>query len=296
MKIRYLYILSFSIFVASCARPTAKFSVKENTPNIAPSKIIFENKSKKADRYVWEFGDGTTATDSNATHRYVHSGNYTVILKAYKGKKMSQTKEQVYVKPPETCLVEIQTEFGAMLFSLSSATPQHRDNFIKLAEEGFFNDLLFHRIIEGFMIQGGDPNSRNASPEAMLGTGGPGYTIPAEFSDTLVHKKGALAAARMGDNVNPTKASSGSQFYIVQGKPVVKTQLDVLEARRGVRYTPEQREFYTKIGGTPMLDNQYTVFGEMVSGQDVLDKIAASPKNQYDRPLKDVKMKVIVIK
>ena len=146
------------------------------------------------------------------------------------------------------------------------------------------------------MVQGGDPNSRNASPEARLGTGGPDYKVPAEFNSHLVHVKGALAAARQGDQVNPTKASSGSQFYIVQGKPVAANQLDGFEHQKGVRYSDADREILTKEGGTPFLDLEYTVFGRVIKGLEVIDKIADAQTNSMDRPLQDVKilsMKVV---
>ncbi len=192
-------------------------------------------------------------------------------------------------------IVEISTDFGTMKFKLYNETPQHRDNFIKLANEGFYNGTLFHRVIKDFMIQGGDPQSRNAAPDVMLGNGGPGYTIPAEFNSKLIHKKGALAAARLGDQVNPEKASSGSQFYIVEGKPMTAAELNMMAARKKITYTPEQIKTYETEGGTPFLDMDYTVFGEMISGMDVLEKIAAVATNPQNRPLQDVKMTVKVI-
>lgn len=183
---------------------------------------------------------------------------------------------------------EISTDYGVMKGILYNETPQHRDNFVKLAKQGFYNGTLFHRVIQGFMIQGGDPDSKNAKPGQPLGMGGPGYTVPAEFNKSFIHKKGALAAARTGDAMNPQKASSGSQFYIVQGKPVPAAQL-------GAGYTPEQKKIYETIGGTPFLDNNYTVYGEITEGLDVIDKIAAVQKGEGDRPTKDVKMTVKII-
>jgi cyclophilin family peptidyl-prolyl cis-trans isomerase len=160
----------------------------------------------------------------------------------------------------------IHTEFGDMKGILYNETPKHRDNFVKLAKSGFYNGLLFHRVIMGFMIQGGDPQSKNAKAGQQLGNGDPGYTTPAEFNAALKHKRGALAAARTGDEVNPAKASSGSQFYIVQ---------------------PEK--------GTHFLDMNYTVFGEVTEGFDVIDKIASASKDAHDRPLKDIKMTVKIV-
>ena len=191
--------------------------------------------------------------------------------------------------------VLLETNYGDIIIRLSDSTPLHRDNFIKLVKVGFYDSVLFHRVIQNFMIQSGDPNSKQAPAGVPLGNGGPGYTIPAEFRQTLFHKKGVIAAARMSDNVNPQKASSGSQFYIVQGKIFTDAGLDSLEKFRlnGRKIPPEQREVYKTIGGTPHLDQGYTVFGEVVKGMDVVDKIAAvqtSRGSDRDRPLQDVRI------
>jgi len=188
---------------------------------------------------------------------------------------------------------EIETEFGVMKVKLYNSTPLHRDNFIKLAKEGFYEDLLFHRVISGFMVQGGDPKSKGAGEDARLGSGGPGYRVPAEIGG--LHIKGALAAARTGGSSNPEKESSGSQFYVVQGKPVQEAQISSIETSKGVKYSQEQRDLYRTLGGTPQLDNEYTVFGEVVEGMDVIDKIAAVPTKPGDRPVKDVKMNVRIV-
>ncbi|OQA05848.1 MAG: putative peptidyl-prolyl cis-trans isomerase [Bacteroidetes bacterium ADurb.Bin397] len=180
-----------------------------------------------------------------------------------------------------------------MKIKLYNQTPKHRDNFIKLASEGFYNDLLFHRVINGFMIQGGDPNSKTAGPDVQLGAGDVGYKVPGEFDKSLIHKKGTLCAARDG---NPEKASSGCQFYIVQGKTHTDAELDQMEQRMGSKYTPEQRNIYKTIGGTPFLDQNYTVYGEVIEGMDVIDKIAAVKTKPGDRPVENVKMQVKVIK
>jgi cyclophilin family peptidyl-prolyl cis-trans isomerase len=186
----------------------------------------------------------------------------------------------------------IHTEYGDMKGVLYNETPKHRDNFVKLAKSGYFNGTLFHRVIQGFMIQGGDPDSKTAKPGQALGSGGPGYTVPAEFNPALIHKKGALSAARMGDQVNPQKASSGSQFYIVQGQKWDPARLD---SQYPNKYTQAQKDVYKTIGGTPFLDGEYTVFGEITEGLDVIDKIAAVEKDKADRPVKDVKMTVTII-
>ncbi|MEM9918574.1 MAG: peptidylprolyl isomerase [Bacteroidota bacterium] len=190
--------------------------------------------------------------------------------------------------------VEIQTDYGNMKVMLYDETPRHRDNFIKLVKEGFYDDLLFHRVISGFMIQGGDPDSKGAAPNQQLGQGGPGYTLEQEIG--FPHFKGALSAARLPDAMNPSKASSGSQFYIVQGATQSAQFLDMMEAQKGFKYSPQQREVYQTEGGYPSLDAEYTVFGEVVEGFDVIDKIAAVPTAQFDRPAEDVKMKIVMSK
>ncbi|MBP5318609.1 MAG: peptidylprolyl isomerase [Paludibacteraceae bacterium] len=243
-------------------------------------------------------------------------------------------------------MVKIETEFGDITVRLYDETPAHRDNFIKLAQEGFYNDLLFHRVIKGFMIQGGDPDSKGAPAGKQLGAGGNGYTIEAEIKPQFFHKKGALCAARQGDQVNPQKRSSGCQFYLVQGKVYKDAELDQMEqginnqrmqkrfyqlveerraeiqqmqsnrdsvglnnlqkelvsqveaeaAAQPIKFSEEARKAYTTIGGTPFLDNDYTVFGEVVEGLDVIDKIAAVECGAADRPKSDVKFKVSVIR
>lgn len=247
-------------------------------------------------------------------------------------------------------VVTIHTPHGKMVAILFDDTPKHKQNFIKLAREKFYDSLLFHRVIEGFMIQGGDPTSRKAKPGENLGNGGPGYTIDAEFTPAHFHERGVLAAARLGDQVNPTKASSGSQFYIVQGRKFSNEELAELEqginyqrknnALREILFMPEytalretvikkqqegdvnwlnsffeqsdtlitkvkkdfrrftfsdaQKQAYTTVGGAPHLDGEYTVFGKVISGMDVIDKIAAVLKDPSDRPVVDVPMTITV--
>jgi peptidyl-prolyl cis-trans isomerase B (cyclophilin B) len=207
----------------------------------------------------------------------------------------SAQKDSTIKKKDRKRDVLMQTTMGDMVIRLSDSTPLHRDNFLKLVKVGYYDSVLFHRVIKNFMIQGGDPNSKRAEAGKPLGDGSPGYTVPAEFRKTLFHKKGALAAARMGDNVNPTKASSGSQFYIAQGKVFTDAGLDSVETFRlnGRKIPAEQREVYKTIGGTPHLDQGYTVYGEVVKGLDVLDNIAAvqtSRGQDRDRPLQDVRI------
>jgi len=254
-------------------------------------------------------------------------------------------------KPKET-LVSISTSYGDIVVKLYDSTAKHKENFIKLTSKGYFNRLLFHRVIEKFMIQGGDPTSRNAKPGVLLGDGDTNYTIPFEYVPSYLHKRGAFAAARENDDVNPLKASSASQFYIVQGKVFTNEELDAVELkveRRTKQYimmdllkkegkedelkafrqmlenrdtanirlvvekyhdaveaqylrakpfkiTEAQRRVYTTVGGTPHLDGSYTVFGEVVSGMDIVDKIAAVKTDTNDRPVVDIPMTIKLIK
>ena len=241
--------------------------------------------------------------------------------------------------------LKIKTTEGDIIIRLYDETPKHRDNFLKLAKEGYFNGTLFHRVIKDFMIQGGDPDSKNAPKGKMLGTGGPDYTIPAEFVyPQYFHKRGALSAARTGDEVNPEKESSGSQFYIVWGKTLKPAELKQMEHQMAMQqeqqvfnqltrehheeimnlrrnrdrvglqelqdklieqtkttckqqgkpsFTEEQIEVYTNVGGTPFLDNQYTVFGEVEEGLDIVERIQNCDTDCNDRPTKDVKIEAI---
>lgn len=242
----------------------------------------------------------------------------------------------------------IVTDYGTIKLKLYNETPVHRDNFVKLIKEHYFDSLMFHRVIQNFMIQGGDPDSKNAPPLIELGNGGPGYTIPAEFNSKLFHKKGVLAAARDSDLENPSQASSASQFYIVQGKVYNDSLLDVQAKRITQRklfntvvnrdenkalltkyqafvklhqedsmtflndiitkkveeelpnakpyaFTPEQIKAYTSIGGTPHLDQSYTIFGEVYEGIEVIDSIAKQKVDKNNRPFKDMRMKISII-
>jgi cyclophilin family peptidyl-prolyl cis-trans isomerase len=240
-------------------------------------------KSRKSGSKSAETTDSTAiSTTDNTTHK-------------------EDNMEQMDNTPTTGIKVKIHTTYGDMTVLLYDETPLHRDNFAKLVKEGYYNDLLFHRCIKGFMVQGGDPNSRNAAPGAQLGVGGPPYKIPAEFNRNLIHKKGALAAARQGDMVNPKKESSGSQFYIVQGSVMNDMQIDqvqryVQQKDSTFQYSPEQREIYKTIGGTAQLDMDYTVFGEVIEGLNVIDSIASQPTNQANRPNMDIKMTMEIIK
>ena len=195
-------------------------------------------------------------------------------------------------------VVVMETTEGTIVLKLYDQTPLHRDNFRSLVAEGAFDSLLFHRVIQDFMIQGGDPDSKYAEPGVLLGEGDRDYTVPAEFrlEDGIFHRRGVLAGAREGDDVNPEQRSSAMQFYIVWGKIFDDAGLDKVQERLDnrtggrVKLTPEMREVYKTVGGTPHLDGQYTVFGEVVSGLDVVDAIQRVPTDENDRPLTDVRI------
>ena len=215
------------------------------------------------------------------------------VIAFYSFKKCSVTDDSLKLKKMKKVL--ISTKFGDIKIALYNETPLHRDNFVKLVKQGFYDSLLFHRVIQNFMIQGGDPLSKNAKPGQPLGMGGPGYTIPAEILPQFIHKKGALAAARLGDEQNPKRESSGSQFYIVQGTVMNDDEWNHFISMTGKKYTDEQIKIYKTIGGTPHLDGAYTVFGEVYEGLDVLDKIASAPVGMYDRPKEDILMTMKII-
>jgi len=200
-------------------------------------------------------------------------------------------------------VVEISTDQGTILLWLYKDTPKHRENFLKLVKEGFYNQTTFHRVIKDFMIQGGDPNTKDPAKANLAGQGGPGYTIDAELNVHHYHKRGVLAAARQGDRVNPDRKSSGSQFYIVQGKKATPKELNQIEKMNksktkleGYKMSEKAKYDYENIGGTPFLDAQYTVFGEVISGMDVVDKIANVKKDRTDKPKQDVKMTIKVLR
>ena len=242
--------------------------------------------------------------------------------------------------------VKIDTEYGTIKIKLYNETPLHRDNFVKLIKDGVYKDLLFHRVINHFMIQGGDPQSRNAEPGKLLGTGDLGYTVPAEINPKFFHRRGVLAAARQNDDINPERRSSASQFYILQGRKFRSGELDTLqmnmnEARKmsmfqaklklaepelnklgaegkqdelmtryntikegvmaeaakltPIAFSDEQRKAYTTIGGFPSLDNNYTIFGEVTEGMEVVDEIAKQETDRNDRPMKDIKFTITIL-
>lgn len=263
LPILSLFLL-FSIgTIVSCKKddptpaPAASF-----TYSITDKTVTFTSTStNNPTEYNWNFGDGKTGSGATVTHTYDSSGSYTATLTVKNAGGENATSQMVNITQKEQ-LIEIKTSFGTMIMWLHNETPLHKANFLKLAKENYFDGTTFHRIIKGFMIQGGDPNSKDEDPDND-GTGGPGYTIPAEIRSDLKHIHGAVGAARTN---NPEKASSGSQFYIVENK-----------------------------SGTPHLNNLYTVFGQIIQGIDIASKIAEQPKDARDRPIDDIEMDVNIL-
>ncbi|NVO08567.1 MAG: peptidylprolyl isomerase [Bacteroidales bacterium] len=247
------------------------------------------------------------------------------------------------VSKDDSHYIKINTDKGDIIIKLYNQTPKHRDNFLKLSNENFFNGQIFHRIINNFVVQGGDPSTIIAKPDSLYGNKDSGYLIDAEIIDSLIHKKGAVGMAREGDDINPEKKSSGSQFYLVKGKVYTNEQLDDLENKRDsknknnlykkllqekisslknqkkvdtvsislnvsiaidsiwekypkYKFTEKQRKIYTTIGGIPHLDGNYTVFGEIVEGQNIVDELSSVNTDKNDRPLKDIKFNISVVK
>lgn len=197
---------------------------------------------------------------------------------------------------PFSSLLEMETQFGTMKIELFFEAGEHRENFIKLAKNKALDGTLFHRVIKNFMVQGGDPSTKTAKAGQRIGSNSSGKEISAEINSRYFHIKGALAAARQPDEVNPEKKSSGSQFYIVHGNPVSTETLDKNERSLGIVYDTQNRELYRLLGGAPQLDMNYTVFGRVYEGLNVIDSIALQPTDSYDRPEKDVKIMLRVIK
>jgi peptidyl-prolyl cis-trans isomerase B (cyclophilin B) len=221
-------------------------------------------------------------------HKY-HIISLIIFLITLNGQYMLYSQTPLYT-------ILISTSLGDMKAVLYAETPIHSENFIDLVKKGFYNGQSFHRVINNFMIQAGDPRTRNTNDPDSKNISDVDYTLPAEFNPALYHKKAVIAAARMDDSVNPQRASSGSQFYIVQGRTFSDQELDLMVKKQvHIKFTEEQRRIYKSIGGTPHLDYAYTVFGEVISGIDIIDKIAAVPVDKNNRPLKDIRLNIKIL-
>jgi len=250
-----------------------------------PAHLTFENKSENANAYIWKVNSEVVAESENLDYTFLESGRYLVELEAQKDSKKDKKQTEIIIEASIQCHVLIKTSLGNLVVQLSEQTPRHLNNFVQLVESNYYNGLTFHRVIDGFMIQGGDNKTRKSGkrfsePEQ----------IDHEINPELHHVKGALAAARMPDQMNPKKKSSGSQFYIVKGSSLTKDKLKRIRAEKLFEYNQDQIASYLEQGGAPQLDGEYTVFGSLVSGFDVLDKISETKTNKFDKPLEDVKI------
>lgn len=244
-----------------------------------PAEVLFRNETENASSFIWYVDGEPVSSEKDMSFLFLHSGIYQVELEATDGKRTDRYSEKIHVEAPDSCIVWIQTNLGAMAFYLLEDTPRHRKNFLKHIENAYYDGKIFHRIIEGFMIQGGAP------ADGGIESGG---EIPEEISKRNVHTRGALAAARMPDEINPDKKSSSTQFYIVQGRKQNRSELLDLASEKLLDYTDEQISTYLDKGGAPQLDNEYTVFGYLVFGDALIDKIASVRTDANNKPVKDI--------
>lgn len=250
---------------------------------VVPAKVYFENNSENISSYSWEVDGQVVTSDKHLEHTFYDSGKHKVVLIAKEGNKVQRKESTVYVEAPSNCMALLKTSMGILVVELSEETPGHLQNFSELVESGFYNGIFFHRIIDDFMVQGGGNENRNSGKRFT-----DPVTIPQEISTDLPHYKGALAAARMPDDMNPEKASSGSQFYLVDGRKLTADRMKKIQEEKLFDYTEEQIEKYIAVGGAPQLDGEYTVFGQLISGFDVLDAMAKTDTDKYDKPLEDI--------
>ncbi len=270
--------LALCTIISACSKPISHFRAL-GTDRTAPSTIDFENLSKGADAYMWLIDSQPVSDSSTLSHMFLSSGRHTIELISKSGSKESISKQDIFIEAPEQCLVYMMTNYGPLLLSLSDITPGHRDNFSDLVESGFYNGIQFHRVINGFMIQAGDETTNPPSQKIRHKA-----EIKAEINTDLFHYKGALAAARQPDSVNPEKASSGTQFYIVEGQTISQKSMDQFANSKAFDYTKAEMQRYIDEGGSPQLDGEYTVFGHLVEGYDTLDKISNVDTDRRDKP------------
>lgn len=280
MKEVFFFILLL-ILATACSKPVANFLIEGD--NQLPSELSLINKSSNADSFIWMVNGNVISEDENALFCFYESGLQTIELKAIKGSTEKIYSQSFYTEAPENCMVLLKTNLGDMVLSLSEQTPNHLSNFVKLVNNDYYTGVVFHRVIDGFMIQGGDQKLRKTPYK--------GDAIEAfdnEIGNEMYHVRGALAAARMPDNVNPEKKSSGAQFYIVDGTPVDIEKLKDYESSQLINYTDDQINAYLKNGGAPQLDGEYTVFGHLVKGFDVLERISKVDTDEYNKPIDEV--------
>lgn len=279
----FLRILLFLwlFFIISCASPSASFEVGVYEP-IVPVSIMLKNTSEDADSCYWDFGNGFSSSDVHPDVRYMFSGSYTITLKTFRGKKSSVYTEKIHLNAPDKCLINMETNYGHMTFELFNETPVHRDHFLSLIHKGYYEGIHFHRVIRGFVVQAGDEKTRSRKKSHYDIKEG---TLPSEIVEGMYHTRGALAMARQPDQVNPEKKSSSTQFYIVHGGPVSEGTLEDYEIEKDILYPEEIKKLYKNPGGSPQLDKEYTIFGHLIDGYDVLDKIAQASTDTQDKPI-----------
>lgn len=278
-RIYFYLVTGICVILGGCARPVALFDVESE--HSAASEVRFNNLSKDADNYKWYVNEELRSNDKQFTFWFPESGRYIVQLDASKGSQVDRYTQEIIIDAPELCHYLIKTSYGDMVIALNEETPGHLANFSELVEKGFYKGVNFHRIIQGFMIQAGETRDPRYIKRKELDD---------EINTSLIHHRGAVAAARMPDEMNPEKKSSGTQFYIVHGRKLTRELLMNYASEKLLDYTEDQIEKYLEVGGTPQLDGEYTVFGYLVSGFDTLDRIASVSTDVQDRPIEDVEI------
>lgn len=265
--------------LSACAKPISQFRTV-STDFTAPATIEFENLSTGADSYAWKVDSQYISDSNNFNHIFLSSGRHTIELVSSTGSKENISSQDIFIQAPSECLVYMMTSLGPLLFSLSDKTPIHRDNFLDLIASSYYDGIKFHRVINGFMIQAGDPKTNDISQKISHKK-----EIQEEINTGLMHYKGALAAARMPDNINPDRASSGTQFYVVEGQSLTAEAIEKHGYSKLFDYTEEQKLKYIQEGGAPQLDGEYTVFGHLIDGYDTLEAISNAATDSRDNPI-----------
>jgi cyclophilin family peptidyl-prolyl cis-trans isomerase len=274
--------LVFCALLSACTKPISQFRTV-STDLTAPTVIDFENLSTGAESYTWKVDSKIVSDSTDFNHLFLSSGRHTIELVSTHGSKKSISRQDIFIEAPSECLVYMLTNLGPLLFSLSDKTPIHRDNFLDLVTSSYYDGIKFHRVINGFMVQAGDPETNTASKKIPHKK-----EIEQEINTGLLHYKGALAAARMPDNINPKKASSSTQFYIVEGQTLTAESVEQHGYSKLFDYSEDQKLRYIKEGGTPQLDGEYTVFGHLIDGYDTLEAISNTATDGRDNPIESV--------
>lgn len=265
-----------------CAKPVAIFDIDRHQ-DVIPAQLTFSNKSKASESYTWKVNGEVVGSSESLEHSFYDSGKHQVVLLAQSGNKVDSVSKELILRPSGNCMVLMRTSEGDLVMELSELTPIHLNNFVNLVESGYYKGLQFHRVINNFMIQGGDNKTRKSGRK---------FEEPADIDNEILtslhHVRGALAAARNPTEMNPDRKSSGSQFYIVDGAEMDEKKLKRIRAEKLFEYSEDQIQSYYDLGGAPQLDGEYTVFGKLVRGFDTLEKIASTKTDKFDKPLNPV--------